>query len=103
MDYTTNKESRAKLRNDPHSVLSYINRDINIVVKTNTKDTIYVAFPVAGDNIDTEELSKFSAAGTVSTVGTLGSAGTLGTISSPATFGSVSSGGTVGTTGSAGG
>ncbi len=45
-----NKEFRIKLRQDPHSVFGYISKDIDIIVKTNTKETIYVAITNLEDN-----------------------------------------------------
>ncbi len=84
----TNKEFRNKLRKDPYSVLNYINTDIDIIVKTNTKDTVYLVIPDMSDN-NIQELSQISAAGTASSAGSASTAssvssivGSLSTISS---------------------
>ncbi len=95
MEKMSNKEYRAKLRKDPHSVLNYISKDIDIVVKTNTKETIYMA--LSKTDGDMPNLSEVSAAGTVGTVTTIATLGTIGTASG---F-SVSTIGTAGTMGSA--
>ena len=81
MSYDTkNKELRTKLRQDSHSVLSYVSKDIDIVVKTNSKKTIYIIVPDVDGNMD--NLSQVNAAGTVGTLTTAGTATTLSTVSS---------------------
>ncbi len=98
MEKMSNKEYRAKLRKDPHSVLSYIDKDIGIVVKTNTKETIYMA--LSKTDGDMPNLSEVNAAGTVSSAGTVGSIGTFA--STLATCVSTASSiGTIATAGSA--
>ncbi len=90
-----NKEYRNKLRNNPHSVFHYIDKDLDIVVKTNTKTTIYMVLPVL-NTLETQELEQLQAAGTTSSAATLGSVATAGSLSCPSTIGSLSSVGTVG-------
>ena len=92
-----NSELRTKLRQDPHSVLDYVSKDIDIVVKTNSKKTIYVVIPNAGSNM--QNLSQINAAGTVSTAGSAGSVATLSSVI--ACFGTVSTLGSLATAGSA--
>ncbi len=92
MKEMNNKEYRAKLRQDPHSMLNYISKDIDIIVKTNTKDTIYMALSKTDGNMP--NLSEVSAAGTVGSAGTIGTVGTIGTAGG--TLGTVASIGTVG-------
>ncbi len=90
-----NKELRTKLRKDPHSVLNYISKDIDIVVKTNTKDTIYMLVPKENKDIVLNNLS----AGTsvhLETIGSASSAATLGT-AILSTFSTASTGSTAGT------
>ncbi len=97
MKEMNNKEYRAKLRKDPHSMLNYISKDIDIVVKTNTKETIYMALSKTNGNMP--NLSEVNAAGTTVAVSTLTTAGTAGTISTAAgTVGTLFSFGSVGTT-----
>ncbi len=94
-DNTTNKELRTKLRQDPHSVFGYISKDIDIIVKTNTKETIYVVMTNL-DNNSIQELAQISAAGgTAGTLTSTSSAGCLGTMTTCAS--TVSTAGTVGT------
>ncbi len=103
MIYATNKKSRTELRNNPHSVLSYIDKDIDIVVKTNTKNIIYVVFPsVINMQLTNITAAASDAAGTAGSVSTIGSASTYGTVSSVgSTAGSLSSVGSAGSVGSA--
>ncbi len=87
-----NKKLRTKFRQDPHSVLNYISKDIDIVVKTNTKDTIYMV--ISKENKDIV-LNNLSAGGSIH-LETLGSAGSVSTIGSGA-FTTLSSAGTAST------
>ncbi len=89
------------MRQDPHSVFGYISKDIDIIVKTNTKETIYMVITNL-DNNNIQELTHISAAGSASSVGTVASAGTFATLTCPATVGTFSSLGTAGSAGSAG-
>ncbi len=92
MEKMSNKEYRAKLRKDPHSVLNYISKDIDIVVKTNTKETIYMA--LSKTDGDMPNLSEVSAAGTVGTLTTASTVGTISTVGG--TLGTLVSVGSVG-------
>ncbi len=95
-----NINDRNKLRNNPHSVLKYIAKDVDIVVKTNTKTTIHMVFPSIED-LDTQELTQLQAAtATASSVSTVGTASSIGSVTATAsTVGSGSSIGSVGSTG----
>ncbi len=90
------KKYRNKLRNNPHSVLKYITKDVDIVVKTNTKTTIHMVFPSI-KGLDNQELTRLQAAGTLSSVGSVGTASSVGSLTCPVTLGSVSSSSSVGT------
>ncbi len=91
-----NKEYRIKLRQDPHSMLNYISKDIDIVVKTNTKDTIYILIPQ--DNYYDLGLESISAGDIrLETLGSVGTAGTIGSIA----FSTIGTASTVSTTGTA--
>ncbi len=94
-----NINDRNKLRNNPHSILKYIAKDVDIVVKTNTKTTIHMVFPSIED-LDTQELTQLQVAGTVGSASTTGSASTASSASCPSTFGSLSSVGSVASAGS---
>ncbi len=97
----TNKEFRNKLRKDPYSVLNYINKDIDIIVTTNTKDTVYLVIPDMSDN-NIQELSQISAAGTAGSFGSLGTVGTASTAACPSTAATASTLGTIACAGSSG-
>ncbi len=97
MENLNNKEYRAKLRKDPHSVLNYISKDIDIIVKTNTKKTIYMAISHIDNKIN--DLSQISAAGTAGSASSASSLGTLSTFLG--SFGTVMTVGSIATAGSA--
>ncbi len=98
----TSKEFRNKLRKDPHSVLNYISSNIDIIVTTNTKDTVYLVIPSINDN-NLQELSQINVAGlpanagSVSTLTTVGSLGSLASTIGGSTISSASTAGTIGT------
>ena len=92
----TVKEYRTKLRQDPHSVLDYVSKDIDIIVKTNTKDTIHILIPQ--NNYDNLGLGNIAAGAVhLETVGSAGSVSTFGTVA----FSTASTASTVSTSGTA--
>ncbi len=96
-----NKELRTKLRQDPHSIFSYTNKDVDIVVKTNTKDTTYMIISKLNHNIaiDSQELKGVNAAGILGSISSISTAGTVSTVVS--SLGSASSIGSAATAGTA--
>ncbi len=95
---TKNKEFRNKLYKDPHSVLNYISKDIDIIVKTNTKEITYIVI----NKLNNEEwLNNINAAGVLGSASTASTIGTIGTAACPSSVSSASSAGTAATLGSA--
>ncbi len=104
------KDFRKKLRKHPKLCLQELKYDIDdnidIIVKTNSKNTIYI---ILNNNVDSDimldgiQAAKTKLLGTVATVGTLGTVGTAGsvltTVSSASSAGSVGSLGTLSTKG----
>ncbi len=104
LEKLSDKSFRSQLRKDPkkHIVELFSNndtQDIKIVVKTNTKNTVYVVFPDANHDTDFTKLGTIRAAGVlngisdgVSTASTVGTVGTLiSSVSSAGSWGTASS------------
>ncbi len=97
------KDFRKKLRQNPSEQINNFidknNTDFDVVIKTNTKDIIYVVFP--SESIITNNLQDINVAGatagSTSTSSTLSSFGTAGggTLSTFGCAGSLSTAGTV--------
>ncbi len=97
------KKLRAQIRKNPKITFdsnSYLDKNIDIVVKTNTSDTIYVILPIYNKNIELENVNAGVEVSSIGTVGTGGTASTVGcvavTISSATTASSVSTVGSIG-------
>ncbi len=96
----TNKKDRSEFRKNPHTFLNYLSKDIDIVVKTNTKSTVYL---VLQNTIDNQLVNIQVAGDTAGTVGTVGSLSTFGCAStSGGTVGCLSTAGSAGSLGSVG-
>ncbi len=95
----SDKSFRTQLRSDPKQHVGKLFgnnnnlQDIEIVVKTNTKNTVYVVFPSSTMDMDMAMLNSINAAGTTFTASTASSAGTatssLSSVSSVGTAGSL--------------
>ncbi len=81
----TNKGLRTKLRKAPHSVLSHLEDDVDVIVKTNSKKTTYIVFPDLTSDMDIKTLSELDAAGVpIASAGSFSSVGSVSTFSCPA-------------------
>ncbi|SMN02395.1 hypothetical protein SPONN_955 [uncultured Candidatus Thioglobus sp.] len=101
---TYNKELRRKFKKDPYAISKELGMeladDVELIVKENTKTTIYFVFPEQSHSLENTLLDVQAAGAKVSTLGSVGSAGTASTSGSFfTTFGCL---GTISTAGSAG-
>ncbi len=90
----SDKAFRAQLRKDPKQHIGKLFgnnsnvQDIEIVVKTNTKNMMYIVFPSSNSNIDLDMLGSVYAANTAfGTASTLASAGSLSSTASTVSTG----------------
>ncbi len=86
---------RKKLIANPKLMLQEINKEIEVNVVKNTRNTTYIVMP---NNFSQADLENIQAAACASTIGTAGSASTLGSVCT--TLGSTTTIGSVGSVGS---
>ncbi len=91
LEKLSDKSFRTQLRKDPKKHIAELfsnndTQDVEIVVKTNTKNMMYVVFPNSNSDIDLSSVQAATAFGTASTVASAGSlSSTVSTVSTGGT------------------
>ncbi len=80
----TDKEWRKKLKQDPTLALAKMTSQVEVVVKTNTKETFYFVLPNSANYFSVDNLDNIHAADTH-----LASTGSVGSLTSASTIGCV--------------